>query len=1398
MFEVRHPDRPAPLAAGRGAGGDAWRFAIDVGGTFTDVVAVDPSGQSRTFKLLSSGVFKGVVESVEREGRAIVDSRRRGDPERFWTGYPIRFVSVDGSVVDERTIASFDAARGLMTLDAPLSDATFGAGTAYEIVGPEEPPVLAIRYLMGLTLGHDVGPVDLRLGTTRATNALLERKGARTAFVTTAGFADVLRIGYQDRPALFDLHIRKRRELASCEVEIDARMAADGAELKSVDEAPVRRTLQQLADDGIEAVGICLLHAHVNDAHERVVADLARSVGFRQVSVSSRVGRMERIVPRGDTTVVDAYLSPVIREYVASIRRSMPQARFRLMTSAGGLMEADSAGGKDTILSGPAGGVVGCRAVASRAGFARAIGFDMGGTSTDVCRAAGAYEYRHETVQDGVRIATPMLAIETVAAGGGSICGFDGQRLTVGPESAGADPGPACYGRGGPATITDANLLLGRIPAARFPFRLDRAAAVCRFEALAGEVARGTGGVGGAVGPGVGGAVGPGVGGAAGPGGAVMSVEELAAGFIRVANENMAAAIRRISIAKGIDVRDHALVLFGGAGGQHACAVAKLLGMTTIIAPPEAGVLSAYGIGRAPLKRVVERSVKLTLRNSISEPRASARAESAGGDLAQILKQLTADAQRFLHDDGATDADIQVVRRSVEACYAAQSSTLTVDVGTPDEMCDRFEQAHRRQYGYTHKGRAIEVRVARVEAVAGDERGGPANQQPPGGHKPAAGSKSGDPRPAASTTPAPTRVAFDGAFIETPVLFRESLSAGDVVAGPAIVAEDVGTLIIEPGWSGVVAESGDIVLTNEARAADARMGATATAGAEPAARAEVDPIDLALFSNRFTAIAEQMGVTLQRTALSTNVKERLDFSCAVFDAAGNLVVNAPHIPVHLGGMSDCVKLLCEDVGAMRPGDVFITNDPYRGGSHLNDVTVVTPVFAEYEAGSDQAASSTSGGGVNQGGDFARAQARDSRSDFARAQARGSAPDFFVASRAHHAEIGGTRPGSMPPDSTRLDQEGVLIRALRWMDGGQARPEALRQLLTAGPYPSRSPDQNIADIEAQVAANQMGVTRLIELMQSHGRQTVIDYMGHIQSAAERMAAAAITRLSDGVHRFEDSMDDGTTIRLAITIDGDRATFDFSGTDAVHPGNLNANASIVRSAVLYCLRCLIADDIPLNAGVLSKIEIALPECFLNPPRRDDPRDCAAVVGGNVETSQRIVDCIFGALGVAAGSQGTMNNLLMGNARFGYYETICGGAGAGPGYHGADAVHTHMTNTRLTDPEVLESRVPVRLRRFAIRRGSGGGGRWRGGDGVVREIEFLEDLDVSILSHRRVHGPYGMAGGGDGKPGRNVLIRAADGPAVEGEAGADVLPHIAYVSARRGDRLIVETPGGGGYGA
>ncbi|MFH1108057.1 MAG: hydantoinase B/oxoprolinase family protein [Planctomycetota bacterium] len=1277
----------------------AWQFFIDVGGTFTDIVARRPDGELVTYKLLSSGVIRGQCGEGSTTD-CIIDSRRIGEPDDLWVGYRVTVLDVvhqsrerKRPVSSSTNVARFDPRTGRLHVD-PFLEVPPSVAMSYELESDEEAPVVAIRLLMDLKLTDTIGEIDVRLGTTRATNALLERKGANVAFITTKGFGDILKIGYQDRPSLFELNIRKREELAQSVIEIDERLSAGGEVLRTPDARVVRRQLEEAKASGVEAVAICFLHSHVNPIHEELVAGIAESVGFSHVSVSSRLMRLERIVPRGDTTVVDAYLSGVTRSYVASLRRSMPQARIRLMTSSGGLIDAALASGKDTILSGPAGGAVGCAHVTYAAGFDRAIGFDMGGTSTDVCRIEpppDSFEYQHETVKAGVRIMAPMIAVETVAAGGGSICAFDGQKLTVGPHSAGADPGPACYGRGGPLTITDMNLALGRIVADHFPFRLDREIVQRRLAGLCAEVNAATG--------------------------SSLSPFELADGFIKIANANMAAAIKRISLAKGYDPAHYVLTTFGGAGAQHACALARTLGITRILCSPFAGVLSALGLGVADVKRIGQRSVHVRL-----------DAESTRV-LEPVFQAIAEELRRSLIEEEIASAATGPAARAMDVCYVGQASLITVPAAPSDQTRERFEHLHRQLYGYCHEGRDIDIRVVRVELTARSER------ESPRGLRPATRGRD-------RTAPADWvehEMVVKGIRRPVRLYLRGRLSPGDRLLGPAIVIEDTSTIVVDPGWEATVTDAGDILLTDAATATD-----------DEVVSARVDPIRLELFHNQFAAVAEQMGATLRRTALSVNVKERLDFSCAVFTPGGDLVANAPHIPVHLGGMSDCIKALMQDVAAFEPGDVYITNDPFRGGSHLNDVTVITPTHDD----------------------------------------RGERILFFVASRAHHAEIGGTRPGSMPPDSTCLAHEGVLIRAFRWIVDGKPQQERLRALLTAPPYPSRTPDENLADIAAQVAANQRGVHGLMEMVARYGVDVVHGYMHHIQDAAERKMRSAIRKLPEGVHRFEDRLDDGSAIRLAVAVEGDCATLDFTGTGPVLKGNLNANRAIVTSAVLYCLRCLIDEDIPLNSGVLAPITVILPECFLNPRGSPDPLQCPAVVGGNVETSQRVVDCIFGALGTVAAGQGTMNNVLMGNERFGYYETICGGAGAGPGFDGADAVHTHMTNTRLTDPEVLESRYPVRLVRFAIRRGSGGAGRYRGGCGVIREIEFLEPLEVSIISQRRTTAPYGLHGGGDGQRGRNILRRVGTDADVE-------LPPIVSISVHAGDRLTIETPGGGAWG-
>ena len=1279
-----------------------WEFWIDVGGTFTDCLGQAPDGSIRTHKLLSTGAYNGQISQDSSPAR-LVDPGRLGDPPGFFAGYRFNAVSPDGGIVGGRHIVTrFDSDTGALWLE-PSLPAVPVPGSSYRLTSGEPAPITGIRWLLGKRLEEEIGPVTIKLGTTRGTNALLERQGVPVAFVTTRGLGDVLRIAEQNRPRLFDLHIRKPADLYREVYEADERLDAAGNVLVPLDPQALREPLRRIRARGIDALAVCLLHSYRNPVHEEIVERVAREIGFGQISLSSRLSPLQKIVARGDTTVVDAYLTPIVHEYVASIRAKLPAATLKLMTSAGGLVDADSFVGKDSVLSGPAGGVVGQAMVARRAGFDKSIGFDMGGTSTDVCRFDGEYERRFEMeVNDpesdaGVRIVAPMLAIETVAAGGGSICWFDGQKPVVGPRSAGADPGPACYGRGGPLAVTDVNLFLGKILPQDFAFPLDYGAVVSRLDALIEEVTASTG--------------------------QRYSREQLAAGFTAIANANMAAAIRKISLARGYDVREYVLVSFGGAGAQHACAIARELGIRRVLQHPYAGVLSAFGIGMADVKKLAARDV-----GQLYTPAALAGVEGA---FSEMERDLRAAVQAAGVAVGAVSA-----ARFLDLRYVGQSSTITVPLPDDGDYAAEFARRHRQLYGFVFSRRPIEIRAARVEVTG-------AMPKPPVRRRAVV---PGRPQPLRRT-----RAYFGGAWRDAAVFRRDDLRPGDSVEGPAIIVESISTIVVEPGWSAEVSERDDIVLTDQANGSGQSLAVDNAA----------DPITLELFNNRFTAIAEQMGVTLQRTSLSTNVKERLDFSCAIFTAEGDLVVNAPHIPVHLGAMSDCVKRLIEAVPELHPGDVLVTNDPYRGGSHLPDVTVVTPVF----------------------------------------DTAGSRLLFFTASRAHHAEIGGIVPGSMPPFSRTLAEEGVVIRNFRLVQGQRSSEAALAALLSAGPHPSRAVDENIADINAQVAANQTGVQQLLALVARTGLEVVTAYMDHMQRLAEAKMRAALAVLPEGAHRFTDYLDDGSPIAVTVTVrhptGGGEATVDFTGTGPVIDGNLNANVAIVKSAVLYCFRCLIDAalgehvEIPLNAGVLAPVEIIVPPgCLLNPPAHDDPARCAAVGGGNVETSQRIVDVIFGALGTVAASQGTMNNFTFGNQRFGYYETIGGGAGAGPDFDGADAVHTHMTNTRLTDPEVLEARYPVRLRRFAVRRRSGGAGRHRGGDGIVRELEFLAPLELSLLTGRRTSAPYGLVGGQPGAPGRNRLLRA-------GHTSWQELGWAAHLRVEPGDVVCIETPGGGGYG-
>jgi 5-oxoprolinase (ATP-hydrolysing) len=1157
----------------------------------------------------------------------------------------------------------------------------------------EDAAVQAIRELLEIDEREPI-PSDLidavKMGTTVATNALLERAGEPTIYVTTRGFGDALRIGYQARPDLFALDIVLPDMLYSRVIEVDERVTADGEVLQPLDADVVRAALRQGRDDGFAAVAIALMHGYRYTDHEQRVAALAREVGFEQVSVSHEVSPLMKLVSRGDTTVVDAYLSPILRRYVRQVDERLRPERHRprlmFMQSNGGLVDAHHFRGKDALLSGPAGGVVGMVHTGRAAGFEQLIGFDMGGTSTDVSHYSGELERTYETEVAGVRVRAPMIHIHTVAAGGGSVLQFDGARMRVGPGSAGADPGPACYGRGGPLAITDCNVALGKLRPEYFPRSfgpdgdqpLQLSASLQAFSRLAAEISDATG--------------------------IDHEIAEVASGFLDIAVDNMANAIKKVSVQRGHDITDYTLVCFGGAGGQHACLVADRLGIGRVQIHPLAGVLSALGIGLADVRLVIDHAVEETLSNSSLDA------------ITATWEALEAQARGGLEEQAVDGEAIELVRR-VALRYVGSDTSLHVVAGDLEELIQRFEATHHARFGFATRDRDLVVESIQVEAIGRAAR--LESTEPT--------TDSGDPQLGSHST------LMAGASHDTPFVDRAALQPEAIIDGPAVLVESSATTVIEPGWQARVMVGGDLILERVvAREATTAVGT------------DVDPVQLEIFNNLFMNIAEQMGVVLQNTASSVNIKERLDFSCAVFDATGDLIANAPHIPVHLGSMSESIKSIIAQNSDMQPGQVFVMNAPYNGGTHLPDITVVKPVFGDQE----------------------------------------SAPIFFVASRGHHADIGGITPGSAPANSTSVEQEGVLIDNFLLISRDRFREDELRALLGSGPYPARNPDQNVADLKAQVAACEKGTAELLRVIDHYGLDVVHAYMGHVMDNAEESVRRVIDALADS--EFTGETDDGFRVRVAIRVDHDdrSAMIDFTGTSATHPGNYNAPAAIAHAAVLYVFRCLVADEIPLNAGSMKPLELVLPESSMV-----NPRHPAAVIAGNVETSQLIVDTLFGALGVVAASQGTMNNVTWGNERHQYYETICGGAGATSQHDGCDAVHTHMTNSRLTDPEVLEWRYPVLLEAFQIRRDSGGAGAHRGGDGAVRRIRFNEPMQLNVLSSRRVVPPYGAAGGRPGAIGHNRVVRA-DGTVIE-------LAGNAELDVDAGDRFEIETPGGGGFG-
>lgn len=1255
-----------------------WQFWIDRGGTFTDIVARSPDGKLITHKLLSD------------------------DPQHY----------KDAAMHGIRQILG-------LPKDAPLPAEMIEA---------------------------------VKMGTTVGTNALLERKGERTVLVITRGFGDALRIGYQNRPDIFALKIELPDKLYERVIEVSGRFEADGNELESLDLENARKELEAAFKAGIRSAAIVLMHAYRYPEHELKLGKLARGIGFTQVSLSHQASPLIKLVSRGETTVVDAYLSPVLHRYVDMVQESLQEKEVRIspgrestgresivrestergsvgrestgrgsnesprlmfMQSNGGLIDAEAFQGKDCILSGPAGGIVGAVATSLAAGARKVITFDMGGTSTDVAQYSGEYERSLETEIAGVRLRSPMLRIHTVAAGGGSILHYEGGRFKVGPDSSGSDPGPACYRKGGPLTVTDCNVMLGKLQPEFFPRlfgpnanqTLDSRLARRKFTELAEKISGESSIVESSI---------------------IWTPEQVAEGFLSVAVENMANAIKKISVQRGYNIKEYTLCCFGGAAAQHACRVADSLGIKNIFIHPFAGVLSAYGMGLADQRLIKERYIGAELSGHLVE------------ELKTVFSELEKEGRLSMMEQGVLEHDIIVLFKT-HMRYAGSDTQLLVDFADRDTLRCSFEEAHKKRFGFAMEEKSMVVEAASVEVIGITERvSDPVLEIEP------------DP---AFAPVSKIQIYSYGEFHETPVFRREELKPGACVNGPAVLIEKNTTIIVEPGWEGKITERNHLLLNRKIPLPNLTAIGT-----------DADPVMLEIFNNRFMSIAEQMGYTLQNTAHSVNIKERLDFSCALFDRRGNLIANAPHIPVHLGSMGESVKsLIRTQFKKMHCGDVFLINSPYHGGTHLPDITVVTPMFGS--SGEILSGKALSEEGISRKIHFGEVL-------------------FYLASRGHHADIGGISPGSVPPGSRTIEEEGVLSKGMKIVEQGRFCEEKLKAWLNSGRYPARNPEQNIADIRAQIAANEKGLQELRRMVEEFSLATVVAYMGHVQDNAEEAVRRVIDRLADG--EFTYLLDDGSAIRVKVTIDRRQrsARIDFTGTSPQLSNNFNAPASVCTAAVLYAFRTLVKSDIPLNAGCLRPLQIIIPEGSML-----SPMPSAAVVAGNVETSQYIVDALFGALGKLAASQGTMNNFTFGNSDFQYYETICGGSGAGPGFSGTDAVHTHMTNSRITDPEVLETRFPVLLEEFSIRQGSGGEGEFRGGNGVVRNFRFLKDMDAAILSSHRKLPPFGLKGGMPGKCGKNTLIRR-DGSVIEVDGQAEL-------KLKSGDVFIIETPGGGGYG-
>lgn len=1244
-----------------------FNIYVDTGGTFTDCIGIDSDGNEYRQKVLSSSCLRGSIIKQLSETEFEISESWNINKDIF-AGFQFKILSSNSFVL----VKGYDCENKVISLESSIEPTLFTENANFEITSSEEAPILGIRLITQTALHEQFPNLILKLGSTKGTNALLERKGAKTLFITTKGFKDILEIGNQARADIFALNVIKRKQIASLIIDADERIDAKGNVLKNLDSIALKNSLERLKNERFDSVSITLMNSYINPKHEQEIKELLVTFGFRFISVSHELSPLIKIVPRAETAVANGYLAPIIYNYVNRIKSKIGNNSFQIMTSSGSLVAADNFHPKDSLLSGPAGGVVGASIVGERAGYRNIITFDMGGTSTDVSRYNGGFDYRFELEVGDSLINSSAIAIETVAAGGGSICGYDGYRLFVGPESASAFPGPACYGAGGPLTITDVNLLMGRLDSSRFGIPIYKEHAQHRLAELLSDIEQNTG--------------------------LKQDANSVLNGFLDIANEIMAGAIRKISIRKGYNPKDFALVAFGGAGGLHACDMAEILNMRTVLLPRDAGLLSAYGIGNARVERFSEKQ--------ILQPYASVSEKLHG-----YFQEIGNKAVHLLKQEGFEDDVIEIRTQILFLRLKGQDSSIEVDFSEADVLA-AFHRKYELLYGHVVHNRAVELEAIRVLASVMSS----------------AKSETMD-KPVPYAALAENRAGSESA----PVFVRDLLQPGAIVKGPALFLDNFSTTFIKDGWEFQLHSDGTAVIHKIQELATEEIQQT-------------KETELELFANRFMAIAENMGALLQRTALSVNIKERLDFSCALLDADGRLVANAPHIPVHLGGLGVCVQKVLEHY-PLENGDTIVTNHPKFGGSHLPDVTFITPIFH-----------------------------KDKRI-------------AFVANRAHHSEIGGISPGSMPPNAKNLSEEGVVIEPFHIIRKGKVDWDGMRSIFENAPYPTRSVEENLADCNAAIAANENGKQALLSLVKQYGAETVVGYFNLLKKHAGLKMEDTLRKYPNGTYAASEFLDDGSPIKVSVHMQNGRCTIDFSGSADVHKGNMNATEAIVQSVTIYVLRLLLNEPIPLNDGLLDPVTIVLPHGMLNPVFNSDPAKCPAVVGGNVEISMRLTDTLLKAFGAMAASQGTMNNTLFGNHNFGYYETICGGCGAGEGFHGASAVHHHMTNTRITDPEIMEHRYPVRLEEFSIRQGSGGGGKWHGGNGIVRKLTFLEPVNLSVLTQRRLSGPYGLKGGEDGKPGKQMVIRR----------NGETLPlnSIQNIDLDAGDSFIIETPGGGGYG-